>query len=659
MPAQLDAVGRVIARRAIVTLSLISTIAGCTNDSVPSESIAANVSNGVARSAGLLLTTRDSSLIVGDTVTVLVEGQKPPAGSRSFVSFSFRSSDTNVVRISNSGVARAIAAGRATISVRSISAAGTLDLTVTNSPSPQPPPPTPPPGNQQPDTTGELPPFVAPQLPRATVNVDPPAPATRTVMVAAGDAAALQRALNTATAGDEIVLADGGVYTGAFRLPNRSGNGTVVIRSATVPVAAGTRITPSAGARLATLVATSVFPALATDDGAHGWRIIGVAMRLADGAIDNYGIVTLGSGVETSATQFPREIILDRVTITGSPTGSTSRCISLNGIRLAVINSWLSECHARGREAQAIAGWTGSGPLLIENNHLEGAGQSILFGGADPRVANVSPSDITIRRNHLFKPLSWAGRWTIKAAFEVKHADRLLFEANVIENHWSDAQVGFAMLLQTVSQDNSAGWTVVRDITIRLNAIRNSTAGINMLAQIRQSTPLQPTARVLIRDNSFDNVGRDPINGVAGRFLQLLENVEDVTVLQNTFFGAATASNDVVFDGTPTVRLVLANNVFGAASYGINGSAAAEGSGTLARYAPGSIVRGNVITGRPASLYPGANVFPATLSFSDFIDPSGGNFSLRNETGFSMLSGARTGVDGSAVVRATAGVTQR
>ncbi len=660
MPTQLGAVGRIIARRSLVSLSLITSIIGCTSDVTPSESVAANVRDGAARSAGLLLTTRDSSLLVGDTVTVLVEGQKPPAGSRSFVSFSFRSSDTNVVRISSSGVARAIAAGRATISVRSISGAGTLDLTVTNSPSPQPPPPTPPPGNQQPDTTGGLPPFVVPELPRATVNVDPPAPATRTVLVAAGDAVGLQRALNAATGGDEIVLANGGVYTGAFRLPNRSGGGTVVLRSASVPVAPGTRVSPATGSSFATLVTTNVFPALAADDGAHGWRVIGVAIKLADGAFDNYGIVTLGSGVQTAREQFPQDIVLDRVTVTGSPTGNTSRCVSLNGIRLAVVNSWLSECHARGRDSQAIASWTGTGPFLIENNHLEGAGQSMLFGGADPRIPNVTPADITIKRNHLFKPLAWANRWTIKAAFEIKHAERVLFEGNVIENHWTDAQVGFAILLQAASQDNLAPWTVVRDITIRLNAIRNSTAGINLLAQITHGGPLLiPTSRVLVRDNSFDNVGRDPISGISGRFVQLLQDTRDVTIIQNTFFGRTEASNDVVFDGAPTVRLVLSNNVFGSAAYGILGSGFGEGSASLAQYAPGSTLRGNVITGRPAALYPGTNSFPITLSFSDFVDPSGGNFSLRNETGFTMLGGARTGVDGAAVVRATSGVTQR
>jgi hypothetical protein len=30
-----------------------------------------------------------------------------------------------------------------------------------------------------------------------------------------------------------------------------------------------------------------------------------------------------------------------------------------------------------------------------------------MFGGADPSIPDLVPSDIEIRRNHLFKPLSW------------------------------------------------------------------------------------------------------------------------------------------------------------------------------------------------------------------------------------------------------------
>ena len=638
-----------------------------------------------SRSA-LAISARDSSLVIGDTARINVPGRGHATSDGSLrVSARYRSSDTSVVSVDLNGVMRAKRAGAATVVVRTLAGAGAIAMSVaamdtiaTLSPegtdsaatpttpsapsapaSPEPPPATPP-AVASPAEPGTLPSFVAPQLPQATVDVSTPATATRTYRIAAGDAGGLQAALNAAVGGDEIVLADGGMYTGSFHLPNRASSGTVVLRSETIPVAARTRITPSQAGSLATLVTTSVFPALAADDGAHGWRVIGVKMQLADGAVDNYGIVTLGSGVQTSASQFPRDIVLDRVVVNGSTTGNTSRCVSMNGVSLAVIDSWLAECHARGRDAQAIGGWTGTGPLLIENNHLEGSGQAIMFGGSDPLIYGVIPGDITIRRNHLFKPLSWAGQWTVKAAFEIKNAERVLFEANVIENHWTDAQVGFAILLQAVNQDGKAPWSSIRDITLRLNAIRNSRSGINMLSRLTSgsSSVTDVSRRILVRDNSFENVGRDPINSAAGRYVQLLDDLEDVTIVQNTFFGTG-ASNDVMFDGKPTVRLALSNNVFAYATYGIIGSGLGEGLATLARFAPGASVSGNVLPGLLAQLYGTGSAFPASLTSSDLVDAASSNYSLRSSLAFSVLNGARTGVDGAAVLSAIAGVTAR
>jgi hypothetical protein len=529
------------------------------------------------------------------------------------------------------------------------------------SPEPQSPPtpPTPPTPEEPPGVIppGSLPPFVTPQLPQASVDVSLPAPPTRTVRVASGDAVALQRAIDGAIAGDEIVLPAGSVYTGSFQLANRADAGTVVIRSESVPVAFGTRITPSAAGSLATLRTTNVFPALKTAPGAHGWRVIGITIQLTDGAEDNYGIVTLGSGTETAMALFPRDIVIDRVVISGTTNSFTSRCLSLNGIRLAVVNSWLAECHARGRDSQAILGWTGTGPFLIENNYLEGAGQAIMFGGGDPRVAGVIPSDITIRRNYLFKPLSWAnGRWTVKAAFELKNAERVLFEGNVIENHWSDAQTGFAILISAASQENIALWSTVRDLTVRRNAIRNATSGMNISSRFTLTIPA--SRRFLFVDNSFENVGRDPIVGSSGRFMQLLGDTEDMTIVQNTFFGI-NAANGVLLDGLPSARLVLSHNALAATQYGIFGTGSGEGTLSLARYAPGSVVRGNALTGHVAARYPAGNTFPATMTLADFVAPAAGNYSLRAAVPYSSVGGVRTGVDGAAVLAAIAGVTAR
>src|SRR5262249_12520519 len=62
---------------------------------------------------------------------------------------------------------------------------------------------------------------------------------------------------------------------------------------------------------------------------------------------------------------------------------------------------------ALGVDSQAIAGWNGTGPYLIQNNYLEAAGTAILFGGDDPKIPNVVPADITFRDNTVTRPLGW------------------------------------------------------------------------------------------------------------------------------------------------------------------------------------------------------------------------------------------------------------
>src|SRR5262249_11291349 len=136
----------------------------------------------------------------------------------------------------------------------------------------------------------------------------------------------------------------------------------------------------------------------------------------------NYGLVHLGEG-EGSLAALPHDIILDRVYLHGSATTSTQHGLTLNAARLALIDSYVSDIHWPGIETHAIAGWTGPGPFKVVNNYLEAAGINILFGGADPAIAGLHPSDIEIRRNYVFKPLSWRGLgWGAKNLLEFKHA---------------------------------------------------------------------------------------------------------------------------------------------------------------------------------------------------------------------------------------------
>jgi hypothetical protein len=196
-------------------------------------------------------------------------------------------------------------------------------------------------------------------------------------------------------------------------------------------------------------------------------------------------------------------LIFDRLWLHGNPHDETKAGIHLSGTSyVGVIDSYFSDfkCIAlQGSctDAQAINGGTfdlPSGPWKIENNFLEGSGQSIIFGGAR---GSITPADIEIRRNHLFKPLIWmpgqpgfvGGTNTdptkcvrfnapgycpfiVKNNFELKNAQRLLFEGNILENSWGGfTQTGFSLLLMPSNQNNGCPSCRVTDITIRYNKI--------------------------------------------------------------------------------------------------------------------------------------------------------------------------------------------
>ena len=63
-----------------------------------------------------------------------------------------------------------------------------------------------------------------------------------------------------------------------------------------------------------------------------------------------------------------------------------------------------------------------------------------MFGGGDPAIRDLVPSDIEIRGNHFFKPRAWrqgdpayAGTaWSVKNLFELKNASRVLVDGQDI-----------------------------------------------------------------------------------------------------------------------------------------------------------------------------------------------------------------------------------
>lgn len=474
---------------------------------------------------------------------------------------------------------------------------------------------------------------VPPAPPRLWIDTTYVPPAGRTIAVRAGGN--FQRALHAAQPGDVITLAPGAEYQGPFTLPAKPGAGWITIRTsapdASLPPP-GTRITPSYAPVMPVLVSSSG-SVITAAPGAHHYRFIGVEIRPRPNVF-LYQLVDLGSAARSDAA-LPHDVVFDRSYLHGDPRRGTRRAIALNGRSLAVIDSHISDCKEVGADSQALSGWGGPGPFKIVNNYLEGAGENIMFGGADPAIPNLVPSDIEIRRNHFSKPRSWrigdpayAGTpWAVKNLFELKNARRVLIEGNLFEYNWPHAQGGFAILFTVRNQDGGAPWSVVEDVTFVSNHVRHVGSGINILAR-DDNHPSQQAKRIAIANNLFEDVG-----GAwgGGRLFQLLRGPRDVVIERNT---AVHTDNIITVDGEPLAGFVYTDNITAHNAYGIIGSGTGTGRLTIGRYFPDALIKNNVIAGGNPKQYPPGNLFPASLDDVGFVNRARGDYRLAASSRF-------------------------
>lgn len=249
---------------------------------------------------------------------------------------------------------------------------------------------------------------------------------------------------------------------------------------------------------------------------------------------------------------------------------------------IAVINSYLSgfNCVARAgkcTDAAAVGGGNGDKPtgiFKIVNDFLEASGENVLFGGSG---ATVNPTDIEVRRNHFFKPMIWkqgepgytpapsGDPYIVKNHFEVKNAQRLLFEANLLENSWGGfTQKGFSILLNPRNQANKCPKCQVTDITVRYSRIRNVGAVFsisNVLSKLGGDTA--DGGRYSIHDVFADNLHDVDFKG-GGIFLSLLSikpPLHDVQIDHVTAF-VRSALISILNRDAPLQNFSLTNSVF-------------------------------------------------------------------------------------------------
>ena len=471
---------------------------------------------------------------------------------------------------------------------------------------------------------------ILPTLPQATVDTTMPAVNGNTYAVYAGDD--LQAAIDEAAAANPnlnhlIILQAGATFQGPFTLPARAaGTGWVIVRSSAIASLPpeGTRVHPSDVPNMPTIVSTgSLAVAVDTDPGAHHFRLIGIEFRPAADTFTT-GLIRLGSASETDVNQLPSHLVFDRCYIHGDPAQGGRRGISMNSRSTAVIDSHLSDWKDSKSDSQTLWGSNGPGPFKLVNNYLEAAAENIMFGGADPAISNLVPSDIEMRHNYFFKPLAWRGsRWVIKNLLEIKNGQRILIEGNIFENIWTADQAGRAIVFKSTNQSRGCNWCTASDITFRYNLVRNASGGFSVGSE--GGTFVEPQ-RILMEHNLWDNIDTNEFGSGAGYFAALTDGA-DLTIVHNTAL-LTNGTYVILADVENILGLMFTDNLLPHSSSGVDSGGTSIGTDTLTTVFPGHTFLKNVMWSPPAGIdetdYPAGNYLPPSVTSVQFVNFNNG-----------------------------------
>lgn len=517
-----------------------------------------------------------------------------------------------------------------------------------------------------------------PELPNTkdVVTCFPDSSGYKTITVGANgkDFTDLQQAINAADLGTIIKIDAGATFNGGFTLPKKTkGNGWIILMSSRMDLLPKdeTRINPSAATgnpnfptqadAMPKIITNNLsgIPCFVTQANANHYRLVGLEVTADKKVINSYGLINLGDGssAQNSVSLMPDHFVIDRCYIHGHTEATIMKYgVALNCANAAVVDSYISDFHSIGFDTQAISGINGSGPFKILNNYLEAAGENIMFGGAAAAIPGLVPSDIEVRQNYFYKPLSWrvgdpsyAGKhWTIKNLFELKTGKRVLLDGNILENSWADlpiGQSGYGILLTIRTEGGGSPQAEVSDITISNNIVRNVGAGITLSGRDDNSTGNR-SKRINILNNLFENIdgakyGDLNVNGPNdGTFIKIGEP-EDLVINHNTIFqtGPITWAGKVMTGFSYTNN--ISNSKAQSAGYqGIYGPGFQHGNKTIANYFPdvtdaNQRINKNVLIAGDASKYTNYNTisknyFPAAAINVGFKDFAKGAIDYRN-----------------------------
>ncbi len=389
-------------------------------------------------------------------------------------------------------------------------------------------------------------------------------------------------------------------------------------------------------------------------------------------------------------------IIFDRLWMHGTAQGEVTRGILLGQSRhVAIIDSFFSDFHCVAKtgtcgDSQTIAGGIGDGPMgpyKIVNNFLEAAGENIMFGGGR---GSATPQDIEVRHNHMFKPSTWmkgqpgyvggkdGNPFIVKNLFELKNAQRVLLEGNIMENTWGGfTQAGFGIVL-TPRNPGGCPPCQVTDVTMRNNYIRHVGSGLQIANAPSGSGAAVDGQRYSIHDIVIDDLDGPKYDGT-GELAQISVN-PGAPLLQNVKIDHITAFpahglfviGDFVATSGPINNFIFTNSIVTAGANPVWSTGGGPANcafhddprTTFQSCFAGSTMAANVILDPPPAYGPGNwpanNYFPKSaraVKFANYNGGNGGDYRLQPSSPYKNkgTDGKDLGADVDAIQAATAG----
>jgi hypothetical protein len=495
----------------------------------------------------------------------------------------------------------------------------------------------------------------------------------------------LQEALDRAKCGETLQLQQGATFSGRFRLPEKSCDDShwIVLRTSAPDSSLpreGTRLTPCF-AGVSSLPGRPDFHCSSTRNvmakiqfegrgefgplvfmpGANHYRIIGLEITRGNAGTNMRNLVQVQEGGTAD------HIIFDRIWAHGDTQDETKAGVHLSDMTfVGVVDSFFTDFHCVAiagacTDAQAINGGGGhnpGGPYRIVGNFLEASGQSIMFGGSG---ATTTPADIEIRRNYLFKPLTWkpgqpgfvgglSGRpFIVKNHFELKNAQRVLFEGNILENNWGGfTQSGFSVLLTPRNQNNVCPLCRVTDVTIRYNKISHVASALQIANGLSGGGGAATAGeRYSIHDLLIDDIDGDTYKGF-GSFLAIgsvTPPLKDIRIDHVTAFPPRVLMSLTVPESRPRIEnVVITNNILNMGERGITSAGGGQRNCAFRpqKQGPAGVLNScfsnitfthNLIIGGGGG-WPKGNIVvgdAGSAGIRDFRDGSGGDYRLCRE----------------------------